>query len=176
MSVNVSPVQLGSPGFLDSVLHALSVSGLEPRCLCIEVTESCVAEDPAGAAKALEDLKGLGVTLALDDFGTGYSSLSALSSYPVDLVKIDRSFIAGLDRDPMVARMFEAVLGVVRAADLQSIAEGVETDAQLELLERIGLRRGAGLPLRTPVRASGDRLLAAGDAVDAGAVRQACTG
>ncbi len=150
VSVNVSPVQLGSPGFLDSVLHALSASGLEPRCLCIEVTESCVAEDPAGAAKALEDLKGLGVTLALDDFGTGYSSLSALSSYPVDLVKIDRSFIAGIDRDPMVARMFEAVLGVVRAADLQSIAEGVETDAQLELLERTGCDAAQGFLFARP--------------------------
>jgi diguanylate cyclase (GGDEF)-like protein len=138
VSVNVSPVQLSSPGFLDSVLHALGASGLPPRCLCIEVTESCVAQDPAGAARALHDLKALGVSLALDDFGTGYSSLSALSSYPVDVVKIDRSFIAGVERDPMVARMFEAVIGVVRAAELQSVAEGVETRAQLALLERIG--------------------------------------
>jgi diguanylate cyclase (GGDEF)-like protein len=150
VSVNVSPVQLSSPGFLDSVLHALSASGLQPRSLCIEVTESCVAQDPEGAARALHDLKSLGVQLALDDFGTGYSSLSALSSYPVDMVKIDRSFIAGVDRDPMVGRMFEAVLGVVRAAELQCVAEGVETHAQLDLLERIGCDAAQGYLLARP--------------------------
>jgi diguanylate cyclase (GGDEF)-like protein len=153
VAVNVSPVQLGAPGFLDGVLHALGCSGLQPRCLCIEVTESCVAEDPAGAAKALQDLKGLGVRLALDDFGTGYSSLSALSTYPVDIVKIDRSFIAGLERNPMVARMFEAVLGVVRAADLQSIAEGVETEGQLALLERLGCDAAQGFLFARPAAA-----------------------
>ena len=150
VSVNVSPVQLSAPGFLDSVLHALGASGLQPRSLCIEVTESCVAQDPEGAARALHDLKSLGVRLALDDFGTGYSSLSALSSYPVDMVKIDRSFIAGVDRDPMVGRMFEAVLGVVRAAELQSVAEGVETPAQLDLLERIGCDAAQGFLLARP--------------------------
>jgi diguanylate cyclase (GGDEF)-like protein len=153
VSVNVSPVQLGSPGFLDSVLHALRASGLPPRCLGIEVTESCVAQDPAGAARALHDLKALGVGLALDDFGTGYSSLSALSSYPVDVVKIDRSFISDLERDPMVARMFEAVIGVVRAAELQSVAEGVETQAQLAVLERIGCDAAQGNLLAKPAPA-----------------------
>jgi diguanylate cyclase (GGDEF)-like protein len=153
ISVNVSPVQLGSPGFLDSVLHALGASGLQPRRLCIEVTESCVAKDPAGAARTLHDLKSLGVSLALDDFGTGYSSLSALSSYPVDVVKIDRSFIAGLDRDPAVARMFEAVVGVVRAAELLSIAEGVETRDQLSMLECIGCDAAQGFLLARPAGA-----------------------
>jgi diguanylate cyclase (GGDEF)-like protein len=153
VSVNVSPLQLGSPGFLDSVLHALEASGLEARCLCIEVTESCVAQDPVVAAKALEDLKGLGVSLALDDFGTGYSSLSALSSYPVDMVKIDRSFIAGLDGDVAAARMFEAVLGVVRAAELQSVAEGVETEPQLAWLKRVGCDAAQGFLFGAPAQA-----------------------
>jgi diguanylate cyclase (GGDEF)-like protein len=154
MGVNVSPVQLSAPGFLDSVTDALGASGIQPRCLCIEVTESCVAEDPGGAARALDDLKALGVRLALDDFGTGYSSLSALSSYPVDIVKIDRSFIAGLERDPLVARMFDAVLGVVRAAELQSVAEGVETQEQLALLERSGCDAAQGYLLARPAPAA----------------------
>jgi EAL domain-containing protein (putative c-di-GMP-specific phosphodiesterase class I) len=169
IAVNASPLQLGSPGFLDSVVHALEASTLEPRCLCIEVTESCVAQDPAGATRALHDLKSLGVRLALDDFGTGYSSLSALSTYPVDVVKIDRSFIAGLERDPMVARMFEAVLGVVRAAELQSVAEGVETRDQLALLERVGCDAAQGFLLARPAPAEEivPWLTAARDAADA---------
>jgi diguanylate cyclase len=153
VSVNVSPLQLGSPGFLDCVVNALRVSGLAARCLCVEVTESCVAQDPAGAAMALQELKGLGVSLALDDFGTGYSSLSALSSYPVDMVKIDRSFIAGLDGDAAAARMFEAVLGVVRAAELQSVAEGVETEPQLTWLKSVGCDAAQGFFLAPPAAA-----------------------
>jgi diguanylate cyclase (GGDEF)-like protein len=154
VSVNLSLCQLGSPGFVDSVAAALAASALAPRSLCMEVTESSVAQDPVGAAAALDGLKGLGVSLALDDFGTGYSSLSALTSYPVDMVKIDRAFLAQLDGEGGSARMFEAVLGVVRAAELQAVAEGVESEAQLELLRAVGCDAAQGYLFARPAPAS----------------------
>jgi diguanylate cyclase (GGDEF)-like protein len=153
VSVNLSLYQIGAPGFLDHVAAVLDESGLEPRHLCLEVTETSVAQDPVGAATALEGLKALGVTLALDDFGTGYSSLAALTSYPVDMVKIDRAFIAKLGPEPSCARMFEAVLGVVRAAHLRAVAEGVERPAQLRLLERSRCDAAQGFLFGRPVPA-----------------------
>jgi diguanylate cyclase (GGDEF)-like protein len=150
LSANMSLRQLGSPRLLEGVELALADSGLPPRCLCIEVTESYVAEDPASLVTVLDGLKGLGVTLALDDFGTGYSSLSALSSYPVDMIKVDRSFIDGVSVDPAAARMYEAVLGVVRAAQLRAVAEGVETQPQLEFLKRLGCEAAQGFVFARP--------------------------
>jgi EAL domain-containing protein (putative c-di-GMP-specific phosphodiesterase class I) len=112
-----------------------------------------MAHDPERAASVLTHLKSLGVSLALDDFGTGYSSLSALSSYPLDIVKIDRSFIQRVADDPAAARMFAAVLGVARAAELQAVAEGIEQGPQLRLLLRLGCEYGQGFMFAEPVGA-----------------------
>jgi diguanylate cyclase (GGDEF)-like protein len=153
VGVNLSVRQLGREDLPGVVQAALTRAGLPPDRLCLEVTESCMAQDPERAAEALGDLKRLGVKLALDDFGTGYSSLSALSSYPLDLVKIDRSFISRVAEDPAAARMFAAVLGVARAAELQAVAEGVEAPPQLRLLRRLGCEFGQGFIFAHPVRA-----------------------
>jgi len=153
MSVNLSMHQLATASFIDTVSLALETSGLPPRCLCLEVTESSVAQDPRGAASALHELKAMGVLLALDDFGTGYSSLSALTSYPVDIVKIDRSFVARVAEEGSAARMFEAVLGVVRAADLRAVAEGVENEQQLTLLRSVGCDAAQGFLFAPPAPA-----------------------
>ncbi len=157
VSVNLSLRQLGAPGLLDRVLETLAGSGLPPRCLCVEVTESCVALDPVDVGKVLTDLAGIGVRLALDDFGTGYSSLRSLSRYPVDVVKIDRSFIAEVDGNPAAAQMFEAILGVIRAAGLDAVAEGIETQPQLDFLKKIGCNAAQGFFFATPA-ATGDVL------------------
>ena len=153
VSVNLSLRQLNSPRLTAAVGHALEVSQLPPDCLCLEVTESCTAKDALRVATVLDELKQLGVTLALDDFGTGYSSLSALSTYPLDIVKIDRSFVGSVNGDAAASRMLGAVLGVARAAELQAIAEGIETTEQLQLLQRLGCERGQGLLFARPAPA-----------------------
>jgi len=154
LSVNLSLRQLARSDLLDTVSEALSAAGVPAACLCLEVTESCMAADPDGVAAALRGLHELGVMLALDDFGTGYSSLSALATYPLDIVKIDRSFIQGVSTDPVAARMFAAVLGVARAAELHAVAEGVEEEPQLRLLRRLGCEYGQGFIFARPVSAS----------------------
>ncbi len=153
ISVNLSLRQLARPDLEATVSAALDGAALPAACLCLEVTESCMAQDPEHAARVLGGLKALGVQLALDDFGTGYSSLSALSSYPLDVVKIDQSFIHRVAEDPAAARMFAAVLGVARAAELNAVAEGVEQIPQLRLLRRLGCEYGQGYIFARPVGA-----------------------
>jgi EAL domain-containing protein (putative c-di-GMP-specific phosphodiesterase class I) len=138
VSVNLSVRQLARPDLSQTVTDALARTRVPAPSLCLEVTETCMAQDPERAAQALTQLRELDVRLALDDFGTGYSSLSALSSYPLDVVKIDRSFIVRAGEDASAARMFAAVLGVARAAELGAVAEGVEEMPQLNLLRRLG--------------------------------------
>jgi diguanylate cyclase (GGDEF)-like protein len=153
VSVNLSMRQLSRGDLADTVSGALARSCLPASCLCLEVTESYMAHDPDRAGSVLSHLKSLGVSLALDDFGTGYSSLSALSSYPLDIVKIDRAFIQRVADDPAAARMFAAVLGVARAAELQAVAEGVEEAPQLRLLLRLGCEYGQGFMFAAPLGA-----------------------
>jgi diguanylate cyclase (GGDEF)-like protein len=150
VSVNVSPRQLGARGLTDTVARVLATSKLPASCLCLEVTETSVAETPFGADSVLSDLKGLGVTLGLDDFGTGYSSLSALTSYPLDTVKIDRSFIEDVDGSATSERMFSAICGVVRAADLWAVVEGIQVKRQLELAQRVGGNGAQGFLFARP--------------------------
>ena len=157
VSVNLSVRQLSRRDLPDTVAEALRRAGVPASCLCLEVTESYMAHEPTRAAEVLDQLKALGVSLALDDFGTGYSSLSALSSYPLDIVKIDRSFIQRVGEDPAAARMFAAVLGVARAAELQAVAEGIEQPPQLRLLRRLGCEYGQGFMFARP--SDGDGLL-----------------
>ncbi len=155
VSVNLSMRQLNRGDLVDTVAAALQRSDVPASCLCLEVTESSIAHDPDRAAAVLDRLKALGVSLALDDFGTGYSSLSALSTYPLDVVKIDRSFIHRVGEDAAAARMFAAVLGVARAAELEAVAEGVEQPPQLRLLRRLGCEYGQGYMFARPLEAAG---------------------
>jgi diguanylate cyclase (GGDEF)-like protein len=153
VSVNLSLRQFVRADLHDTVVRALSAADVPAGCLCLEVTESSMAQDPVGAAEVLRRLKALGVRLALDDFGTGYSSLSALASYPLDVVKIDSAFIRRVGEDPAAARMFAAVLGVARAAELEAVAEGVEQPPQLGLLRRLGCEVGQGFIFARPLPA-----------------------
>jgi diguanylate cyclase (GGDEF)-like protein len=153
IGINLSIRQLGRRDLVETVAGALERSGVPPSAICFEVTESCMAGDPEGAVAALRDLKALGVLLALDDFGTGYSSLSALSTYPLDYVKIDRSFIQRVAEDASASRMFAAVLGVARAAELQAVAEGIEQEHQLHLVRRLGCEFGQGFVFARPLSA-----------------------
>jgi diguanylate cyclase (GGDEF)-like protein/PAS domain S-box-containing protein len=134
--VNVSARQLQEPSFLDEVAQASK--GLPPGFLVLEITESQLVDDLRGTAKILGDLKGKGVSLSVDDFGTGYASLSYLKMLPIDTVKIDQSFVADLFHNRNDRRIVEAVTTLSKGIGAKTIAEGVETQAQLELLKEIG--------------------------------------
>ena len=153
--VNLSARQVQEPGLIGSVSEALAASGLDPECLGLEITES-VAMDAGGlsaqrTAETLQALKDLGVKLAIDDFGTGYSSLSYLKRLPVDSLKIDRSFVAGLTRENEDRAIVSAVIDLARAIGLRVTAEGVETTEQLRILAELGCHHAQGYGISRPL-------------------------
>jgi diguanylate cyclase (GGDEF)-like protein len=133
VAVNLSPIQFGGAGPVRAVAAALAESGLDPARLEIEITETVMLADTAATLAALEALKALGVRIAMDDFGTGYSSLSYLRKFPFDRVKIDRSFVSGLDQ-PTGDAILRAITGLCATLGMETTAEGVETEAQLQQL------------------------------------------
>ena len=138
IAVNLSARQVAHRDLADSVAEILSRTGLEPVNLRLEITESALVEESATAKATLEALSELGVRLVLDDFGTGYSSLAYLNRFPFDALKIDRSFVEGLGVEQGRTAIVEAVIGMARALSLDAIAEGVENEAQLSELRRLG--------------------------------------
>jgi diguanylate cyclase (GGDEF)-like protein len=150
MSVNVSAFQLGRNGLLDDVRGALQRSGIEPSSLTLEVTETTIMRDMPAACERLEEIKALGVRVAIDDFGTGYASLSHLQRMPVDILKIDRSFVAALHDGARSRELLQAILGVGRALSLAVVAEGVEDNDQLSVLEEMGCEMAQGFLLGEP--------------------------
>lgn len=138
VSVNVSPRQLSAPRLVEKVDAALAASGLEPWRVVLEITEGALLDDPGQARSVLTDLRRLGVTIALDDFGTGWSSMSYLRTLPVDVLKIDRTFVADLPRDPDACAVVSAVLGLGHGLGLVVVAEGVEREDQLAVLRDMG--------------------------------------
>jgi len=138
VAVNVSPQQFRNPRFKDSVQEALDLSGADPRRLVFEITESLLMQDPAHATVLLEELTALGIRFAVDDFGTGYSSLAYLQRFPLSKLKIDRSFVVNLITSHNDQAIVSAVVGLARTLGLELVAEGVETHAQRELLQKLG--------------------------------------
>jgi diguanylate cyclase (GGDEF)-like protein len=151
VSVNVSPRQLTDPGLVATVAAALQVSGLEPDRLSLELTESALIEDAESTLQILSDLKALGVRLELDDFGTGYSSLTYARQFPIDALKIDRSFVDGLGTSPEDSAIVSAVISMGRALGLHVVAEGVETEEQVRQLRIMGCRLAQGYLFSRPV-------------------------
>ena len=152
VSVNVSALQLRAPrALVEDVLAALRSSGMPGNFLTLELTESMMINATAEALAALNELRSLGISIALDDFGTGYSSLGYLRRLPVDCLKIDRSFVSDLSVDEDAERMLQAILGIATALRLGTVAEGIETQAQLEALCRHGCQEGQGFLLARPL-------------------------
>jgi diguanylate cyclase (GGDEF)-like protein/PAS domain S-box-containing protein len=151
ISVNLSGRQLGDPDVVANISAALTRSGLEPDALWLEITESTLMDDAAGAARTLNAIRELGVHLVIDDFGTGYSSLAYLKRFPVDTLKIDRSFVDGLGRDAESEAIVRAVVGLTQSLHLSVIAEGVETVEQLEMLHELGCETYQGYLLSRPI-------------------------
>jgi diguanylate cyclase (GGDEF)-like protein/PAS domain S-box-containing protein len=149
MSVNLAARQIADLDLVATVREMLARYQLEPSRLTLEITEGTLMEDAEVSVATLRELKALGVQLAIDDFGTGYSSLAYLKRFPIDFLKIDRSFVSGLEHESEDAVIVKAVVELGRALGLGVVAEGVETDGQLAELERIGCElapgyRGAG--------------------------------
>jgi diguanylate cyclase (GGDEF)-like protein/PAS domain S-box-containing protein len=138
VAVNLSARQVAHRELADSVREILARTGLDPVNLRLEITESVLVEESASATATLEELSEIGVRLVLDDFGTGYSSLAYLNRFPFDALKIDRSFVVGLGLEQERTAIVEAVIGMARALSLDAIAEGVENEAQLSELRRLG--------------------------------------
>jgi len=153
VSVNLSARQLSSPALVDTVAAALACSGLPPQLLCLEITESVVMEDVATSGEVLGRLRALGVRTAVDDFGTGYSSLAYLLSLPVDLLKVDQSFVSALDVGGPGTAIVRAIAALADALGLGVVAEGVETAQQLDVLAGLGIRSGQGYLWGRPVPA-----------------------
>jgi diguanylate cyclase (GGDEF)-like protein/PAS domain S-box-containing protein len=151
LSVNLSARQLAGPGLVETVMQALEATGLLPRRLCLELTESVFMDEIEGAVGQLRDLCDLGVRLALDDFGTGYSSLSSLRRFPGQFLKIDRSFVAGLRTDPTAPAIVAAVVSLSEALGLSPVAEGVESEADAHLLQALGCRFAQGYLYARPM-------------------------
>ena len=150
MSVNLSARQCSHPDLVASFGSILDHTGADPASLCLEITETALMEDVEASTATLSALKQLGLALALDDFGTGYSSLRALQHFPVDVVKIDRSFIAPIERDPQEAAIVAAVISLSHALGLRTVAEGIETVAQVDRLRALGCDLAQGYYFARP--------------------------
>jgi diguanylate cyclase (GGDEF)-like protein len=153
MAVNVSARQLQDPGLVGEIATALRDSALDPGALILEITESATVGNTEGVIARLAELKELGVGLAIDDFGTGYSSLSYLRRFPVDLLKVDRSFVAGMAVNSQDLAIVASVVSLAHAFDIRVVAEGVETVDQLEKLCEMGCDLAQGYNWLKPVDA-----------------------
>ncbi|MGI8999597.1 MAG: EAL domain-containing protein, partial [Candidatus Limnocylindria bacterium] len=153
MAVNLSAAQLSHPQLIATVADVLAISGLPPQTLQLEITESVLMHDEPRAVKILHALNELGAGLSIDDFGTGYSSLSRLKRLPVDVLKIDRSFVDGLGEDPEDSAIVHAIVSLAQALNLTTIAEGVETELQMNHLIELGCHFAQGYHLAYPAPA-----------------------
>jgi diguanylate cyclase (GGDEF)-like protein len=153
-AVNVSGRQLDADDFIDDVRHALSRSGLEPAALTLEITETAIMRNVEATARRLAAIKELGVRIAIDDFGTGYSSLAHLQRFPVDALKIDRSFIARLSENPEGETLIHTLVQLGKALALETLAEGIEKQRELSLLREENCDSGQGFLFARPLDAS----------------------
>ena len=151
VGVNVSVPELRNPGYVETVREALVINGLSPERLTLEVTEALFDEDDPQVVRTLEALRAIGVRVAIDDFGTGYSSLSWLEKFPIDVVKIDRSFVQAIDPARDRQPVLSAIMAICRSLDVSVLAEGVETPEQATVLRELGCDLGQGYLFGKPV-------------------------
>jgi EAL domain-containing protein (putative c-di-GMP-specific phosphodiesterase class I) len=163
IAINVSPRELREKHFVATVRAILKETGLEPGCLELELTETFLMQDATITATVLQALKHLGVTLALDDFGTGYSSLTHLQRFPIDTLKIDRSFVRDVATDVGDANIVNAMIRMGASLDMRVVAEGVETRDQLVFLQEHGCPEAQGYHLGRPVVAGQLAILLGGN-------------
>jgi len=162
MCINLSAKQFITNDLVERIVQVLNDTGLDPRCLKVEVTESLIMQDMAFARSVLHQLKKLGLHVALDDFGTGYSSLSYLQSFPIDTLKIDQSFVGRMDGNSDNSAMVATIIAMAHNLGLDVVAEGVETAEQLRVLESLGCEYAQGFYLGRPMKAEAIESVLAG--------------
>jgi diguanylate cyclase (GGDEF)-like protein/PAS domain S-box-containing protein len=150
IGVNLSARQFQQPGLAEEIEEIVALVGVDPAQLCLEITESLAMQDVARTSNVLTQLKALGVRVAIDDFGTGYSALGYLASFPIDIVKIDRSFVDGIDIDPVKSAIVSAVFNLSQALGCTTVVEGIETTAELEHLRSLGCTVAQGFLFARP--------------------------
>ena len=151
INVNVSPKQLQDDSFVASVGQCLAASGLEPGRLVLEITETALLEEPDHTMEVLATLRRLGVRVALDDFGTGFSSLSHLRRFPIDVLKVDQSFVSDLSRGDQPKSIVQAIIELGQTLNIEVVAEGIERDDQLTALSAMNCPLGQGFLLGRPI-------------------------
>ena len=151
IAVNISPAQLRNPKFAERLFDLLIETGMSPSDLELEITESILLDDEQVAAASLRTFRGAGIRIALDDFGTGYSSLNYLKRYPVDCIKIDRSFVSQLEEGSVSVAIVQAMVTLAHALGIEVTAEGVETEEQKRILIQMGCNTFQGFLLSAPV-------------------------
>jgi predicted signal transduction protein with EAL and GGDEF domain len=159
VSVNISGRQLQEPAFADEIAELLTGCTLTPTRLVLEITESVLLHDAEGALAKLHEIKRLGVRIALDDFGTGYSSLAYLQRFPIDVLKMDKSFTEGLGGEAAEPALPRAIVGLGRSLGMQTVAEGIEVTAQFGRLRQLGCDIGQGFLFAHPSSATDFRAL-----------------
>jgi diguanylate cyclase (GGDEF)-like protein/PAS domain S-box-containing protein len=150
VAVNLSARQFQDPGLIPQIEAALKLSKLQPARLCLEITESLAMQDLDVTIRTLTELKAFGVQLAIDDFGTGHSSLNYLKRFPVDEVKIDRSFVRDVDSSKVDRAIIAAIVGLAEALQIRTVVEGIEDEAQLERVRELGCSLAQGYHLSVP--------------------------
>jgi PAS domain S-box-containing protein len=161
ININITPKQFAQSDLASQIGNTLRETGLDPRCVNLEITETIAMADAERSAVVLSELKALGVQLDIDDFGTGYSSLNRLQRFPVDTLKIDRAFISGMDTDPATHQIVRIIVMLAHGLHLKVVAEGVETQAQVDLLKEIGCELAQGYFYSKPATAEAiEQLLA----------------
>jgi EAL domain-containing protein (putative c-di-GMP-specific phosphodiesterase class I) len=153
INVNLSPRQLAEPTLASTVARIIRETGIDASAVCLELTENALMQNIESTIDAMDALRNMGVHLSIDDFGTGYSSLSYLKRFPVEALKIDRSFIDGLGREHEDTSIVEAIVTLAHALGLTAVAEGLETETQLEALRVIGCDYAQGYLLGHPLPA-----------------------
>jgi diguanylate cyclase (GGDEF)-like protein/PAS domain S-box-containing protein len=162
VSVNLSPRMFQHPNLVSEVARILAETGLDPHSLKLEITEGIMIQDGDAATETLRRLNALGVQLAIDDFGTGYSSLTYLQRLPIDVIKIDRSFVARLDQDPESLEIVRLIIGFAKTLGFAVVGEGIETDAQRLALRDLGADTGQGYLFDKPLSAEAATTMLAG--------------
>lgn len=164
ISVNLAARDLERPNLVEIIKKTVNGAGIDPRLIEFEVTETTLIKKMGVALAALTQLREMGFSVALDDFGTGYSSLNYLAKFPINILKIDRSFVASLLTDPTIQTVTKMIISMTRELGIRVIAEGVETTEQLKLLRSLGCHEFQGYLFSPPVPESDMlKLLASGE-------------
>jgi EAL domain-containing protein (putative c-di-GMP-specific phosphodiesterase class I) len=154
MSINISAKQFSQPDMADRVAAITKDTGVDPRCLVLEITESMIMEDVESAVETMNELRDMGINIHIDDFGTGYSSLSYLDRFPANALKIDRSFINKLEADGRNGEVILSIVSLANSLNFEVIAEGVEREDQLNNIKDLHCQYGQGYLFARPMEAA----------------------